>query len=335
MGWRGTLRSFAAASRRIERDQQRRRRELLKQQQLAEKSQSHQRATVEFAMYENQIDLLTSVHKDCGETWDWQRVKDSPPPEPPEYSNHLEVIQRQQEMQHQAGFIDRLFGRVEAKRAASQKAIEGAITADQSRHTAAVAEYQTKLADWQALQRIAQGVLSGDAAAFKAALEELNPFQEIHEIGRSVQLNFNDHYIEATITLHDRDRIPTESKSLMKTGNVSTKKMSLSAVNELYQKHCSSCLLRAARELFAALPINYVYVHGLTELLNPRTGHKELNVVLSMCIPRATFEKLNLEAIEPVEAMLNFVHRMDFAKARGFAAVEKVDPKVVSDRAGG
>src|SRR5712691_2745001 len=201
MGWRGTFRSFAAASRRIEREQQRRHRELLKHQQQAEKLESHQRAAMEVAMYENHIDLLTSVHKDRGEIWDWQRVKDSPPPAQPEYSNHSEVIQRHRETKHQPGFIARLFGRVEAKRAASQKAIERAIAADQSRHTAAVAEYQTKLADWEALQRISQGVLSGDVAAFKAALEELNPFQEIHEIGRSVQLNFNDRYIEATITL--------------------------------------------------------------------------------------------------------------------------------------
>ena len=129
-------------------------------------------------MYENHIDLLTSVHKDCGETWDWQRVENSSPPAQPEYSNQLEVIQRQREAQHPPGFIARLFGQLESKRAASQKAIEEAIVIDQVRHAAALAEYQTKLADWEALQRIAQGVLSGDVASFKAALEELNPLQE-------------------------------------------------------------------------------------------------------------------------------------------------------------
>jgi hypothetical protein len=153
----------------------------------------------------------------------------------------------------------------------SQQAIEEAVKGDQARHVAAMAEYQTKLADWEALQRIAQGVLLGDVTAFKAALEELNPFQEIHEIGRSVQLNFNDRYIEVTTTLHGIDHVPTETKSLLKTGKVSIKKMSVGAVNELYQRHCCSAILRVARELFAVLPFKYVYAHGLTELLNQST----------------------------------------------------------------
>jgi hypothetical protein len=108
-------------------------------------------------------------------------------------------------------------------------------------------------------------------------LEELNPFQEVREIGESVQLTFNDRSVEAAITLHGIDHIPTETKSLLKTGKVSIKKMTPSVVNELYEKHCCSCVLRAARELFAALPFKYVYVHGLTELLNPRTGLKDMS----------------------------------------------------------
>src|SRR5580704_18697447 len=119
MGWRGTIRSLAAASRRIEREQQRRHRDLLKRHQQLEKLQSHQRSALEVEIYENQIDLLTSVHKDCGETWNWQRVKDTPPPSMPEYSNQLELAQRRREAEHPPGFIDRMLGRTEAKRAAS------------------------------------------------------------------------------------------------------------------------------------------------------------------------------------------------------------------------
>jgi hypothetical protein len=214
----------------------------------------------------------------------------------------LELAQRRREAEHLPGFIDRMLGRTEAKRAASERAIEEAIVADKSRHSAAIAEYQTKLADWESLQRIAKGVVSSEVTAFKEALEELNPLHEIRELGRSVQLNFNERYVEATIALHGIDHMPTEAKSLLKSGKVSIKKMTPSAVNELYDTHCCSCLLRVARELFAVLPFEYVYTHGLAELLNPSTGLKDLSVILSVCIPRATFEKLNLEAIEPVEA---------------------------------
>jgi hypothetical protein len=329
MGWRGTVRTIAAASRRIERDQQRRHRELLKHQQQLAKLQANQRAALEVEIHENHLDLLTSVHKECSEVWDWQQIENSPQPTIPECSNRLELAQRQRNAQHPPGFIDRLLGRPETKRAAAEKAIEEAIAADKRDYSSAIAEYETMLADWKALQTIARGVLSDDVTAFREALEEIKPFNDIRELGRSVHLNFNDQYVEATITLHGLEHIPTETKSLLKTGKVSIKKMSPSAVNDLYEKHCCSCLLRAARELFAVLPFKCVYAHGLTELLNPQTGHKELKTVVSVCIPRATFETLNLESIDPADAMHNFIFRIDFAKTRGFAAVEKIDPKTI------
>lgn len=329
MGWRGTVRTIAAASRRIEREQQRRRRELLKHQQQVAKLQAHKRAALEVEIHENHLELLTSVHKDCGEVWDWQQIEQGPQPAIPEYSNALEQAQRQRNALHPPGFIDRLLGRTEAKRAAAEKAVEESIAADKSNYSAAIAEYQARLADWKTLQTIARGVLSNDVAAFREALEEIRPFQDVREVGRAVQLSFNGDYAEATITLHGLEHMPTETKSLLKTGKVSVKRMSPSAVNELYEKHCCSCLLRASRELFAALPFKCVYAHGLTELLNAQTGHKEMKTVVSVCIPRATFATLNLESIDPAEAMRNFVFRVDFAKTRGFAAVEKIAPRVI------
>jgi hypothetical protein len=77
------------------------------------------------------------------------------------------------------------------------------------------------------------------------------------------------------------------------------------------------------------LPFKCVYAHGFTELLNPQTGHKEMKTIVSVCIPRATFERLNLESIDPAEAMRNFIFKINFAKTRGFAAVEKIDPKTI------
>lgn len=64
MGWKGTLRSMGAASRQAERNAQRRQRELEKRHREFAKMEALEQAAYEVDVYENQIDLLLSVHKE-------------------------------------------------------------------------------------------------------------------------------------------------------------------------------------------------------------------------------------------------------------------------------
>jgi len=70
-----------------------------------------------------------------------------------------------------------------------------------------------------------------------------------------------------------------------------------------------------------------VFIHGLAELVNPQNGHKEPQVVISVMIPRRTFETLNFSALDPVDCMRNFIHQMAFSKQRGFSPVKALNPK--------
>ena len=142
------------------------------------------------------------------------------------------------------------------------------------------------------LEQIAAGVIAGEVPAFKQALGELNPFAEMKEVGRTVQMSFNQRYVNATIRLYDQDRVPRYTKSLLKTGAESTRPAPEGVINEIYQKHVCSCVLRAARELFAVLPFQKVFVQGTVDLLNHQTGNKETRVIVSVLIPRGTLEVL-------------------------------------------
>ncbi len=95
------------------------------------------------------------------------------------------------------------------------------------------------------------GVLGGQVTAFKEALDELKPFDEIKEIGRNVQMHFTSRYVEVSVRLHGPELVPREIKTLLKTGSVSKKPASETYLHQTYQKHVCSCALRAAREMFA------------------------------------------------------------------------------------
>lgn len=92
LGWKGTLRSISAASRRAEREARRRQRELETQRRQLEKMQEMERAIYEVEEYENHIDLLLSVHKECSDVWDWEAIQSSEPPaEPTKSHSHKEA----------------------------------------------------------------------------------------------------------------------------------------------------------------------------------------------------------------------------------------------------
>lgn len=327
MSWRGTFRTLAAAARRQEREQHRKQRELQKRQHGLAKLGAAHRAAHEVEVYENYLDLITSIHRDCGEVWDWSAVKTAAPPQKPEYTAQIETAQRTREAQYRPGLWDKMTGRIEEKLMASELAIQQARAADQVRNDAAMKEYEGKLEEWNTLQRIASGVLNGEVPAFKEALEELKPFGEIRELGRNVQMSFNLRYVEAMVRLYGAEHVPREIKSLLKSGAVSTKPASEMFLNQTYQKHVCSCVLRVVRELFAALPFQKVFVHGTTELLNLQTGNKEPRVIISVLVPRTTYVTLNLDDVDPVDCMRNFVHQMAFSKSKGFAPVNQLNPR--------
>lgn len=65
MGLKGTVRSIGAAVRAAERDAKRRQRELEKRQIQYGKMQEFEQAAYEVALYENHIEVIQSLHKEC------------------------------------------------------------------------------------------------------------------------------------------------------------------------------------------------------------------------------------------------------------------------------
>ncbi len=86
MGWKGAVRSIGAAVRAAERDAKRRQRELEKQQKHYEKMQELERAAYEVEIFENYIEIIKSLHKECSNQIDWNKISLSRQPVKPTFS---------------------------------------------------------------------------------------------------------------------------------------------------------------------------------------------------------------------------------------------------------
>lgn len=324
MGWKGTARSLRSTYRSIKREEKRqqnalqreeakRHRELKKRLKELEKMEALEQATYEVDVYENQIEMIQSVHKEWGDLIDWKAISESQEPVKP-------IQETKNQDSFKAGLFTKIFGG-EAKKK------EKAIAQDETDFKDAYSQWQIEHKEWKEDKSLADRLFSGDEKSKVDIIEKMNPFSEIEELGESLRFEINENSIVETIlNPFGDDVVPSERKTLLQSGKLSVKKMPVGMFNEIYQDYVCSCILRLGNELLAILPDEIVLVHIMDDLLNKKTGHKEQQCIVSVAISRETIANLNMDMIDPSDSLENFVHNMKFMKTKGFGAVEKISP---------
>lgn len=326
MGWKGTVRSLQASARRAERNAHRRQRELENRRKEFAKMEALEQAAYEVEVYENHIDLLLSMHKECAEPVKWKKILSKPEPKQPLKTGALEQAAQHASATYRPNFWAKLFKLENRQRSALVAKIATAVAEDQRLFQAHFDEWKAAHSDWAEERDIALRILNGDRQAKLDAIEAFESFEEISHLGSSIQMIVHEGgVLEAKLAIHGSHVIPSEIKSLLKSGKLSTKAMPAGRFNELHQDYVCSCALRVGRELLAILTDDLVIVTAMEYVLNSATGHMEDQPILSVAFSRATVDGLNLEAIDPSDAMKNFVHNMSFKKGAGFSAVSALD----------
>jgi hypothetical protein len=331
MTWSSALRSVRAAARQHEREARRQQREYEREAGRAEKENQKQQARIEAAdevsAFENRIKVLTSTHKECGPVVDWQAVCNEQEPPQPRRSNSRTAEAHAARHSFRPGFITKLFGRTNVHLARLDAAIQAAESGDEQEYQEALAEHANDMKLWHTEIKLANGVLSGDLAAFEKVVAIMDTFEELASFGTTVGVETSLSHPDAMsveLTVSESDIVPGEVKTLTKTGKLSTRAMPKGRSFEIYQDYVCGAVLRAARELLALLPIRVVVVTAMTRLFNSATGHYEDVPIVTAVIPKQIADSLNFKALDPSDAMANFPSRMLFKKTEGFAPVEQM-----------
>lgn len=286
-------------------------------------------AAHEVELYESHIEQITSVHHDCSARIDWTALRNRPEPIDPIRLAHHETAARKRRDEYRPGLFDKLFRRVEKRRQKLERAVAEASQLDEKEYHTALESHGAAHAEWQETKALAERILFGEPEAFADAIEALAPFEELSALKSRVTLRFtHDWRVEAVLHIQGEDVVPTEVRSLLKSGKLSVKKMPQGQFYELYQDYVAGAVLRVARELFAILPLRAATIHVQSRMLNSSTGYLEDQTILSVLIPRATLEMLNFNALDPSDGLKNFRHQVDFKRTRGFLPVPPLSLEV-------
>lgn len=319
MGWKGTMRSMAAASRAAARDAERRRKAAQKQQTLDD-------AYDAVKNWEEYVANLISVHVNLADSINWHKIAALPEPQKPNRkSEHLTKAERKLSS-FKPTFITKLTGGTDKKLSKLKSALKLADEKDQKKFQNSLNKYEEKLKEWNDDTEMAKRLLSNDVEAFKEVISELKTFVEEDRIGDHINFQIMEDKVHAMPLVHSDEIIPKTRRKLRASGTLSETKMPAGEFNELYQDYVASVALKVAGDIFHVLPIETVFVTCMSKMLNTSTGYLEPTPILSVQFVKETFIKLNLKNVDPSDSLKNFNHAMNFKRTKGFVAIEPLEP---------
>ena len=278
-------------------------------------TQQSQEAIEAFEQYENYIDFIRNVHRDCDIAMNWQVIANRPLPFKEGEKGPKELKAQQDYDNYRPSLAEQIMKNMaQERRAELQAAIEEARKQDAE-----------DLAEQAESKEFAKRMIAGDLDAYCEAIENADPFAELAELGSGFEFGTDDPTrMEIEFTIKANDVIPETQLSLTKTGKLSEKAMSKSAYYDIMQDYVCSCSIRLARELFAVLPVDTVVVHAADVMLDTATGHDEEMTILSVEFDRNRFLDVNFDRIDASDFVCSFTHNMKFAKTTGFKPVERI-----------
>lgn len=314
MGWKGTMRSISAATRRMEKDAERRHKAAIKEQTGAASSNA-------VANWEDYMDELVSVHKNLGDRIDWSALTSKPEPKKP--------LLRKKNQDNADKALDNFRpNKFDIFRGAAKKRKQGlentrilAEQKDNDLFRKAKREYTTELKEWENDGELAVRVLKGEPSAIREVIAEMQSLSKTDLVGSSVNFVIAENCVHALTVVHSDDIVPNYRRKKLASGKLSETKMPVGQFNELYQDYVSSVALKVAGDLFQILPINDIYVTCMARMLNSATGHQADTPILSVQFVRKTMNGLRLDNIDPSDSMANFNHAMKFARTKGFSPI--------------
>lgn len=318
MGWRGFVRTAIAASRAAERESIRRQKQALRLEMMDASAD----AVTEWEVY---LDRIKGLHQEAGAKVDWQAILNSAQPDSPARSTERSDALRLRLEQFRPSMFHIFRGGAVRLQKRLQKQFLLSVEEEERVYRSALSEYEKNYAEWAADREMALGVIEGDPQAIKKALNEFQSLSDNELLGHAIAFEITKDGVNAVVDVHRDDVVPKFRRKQLASGRLSETKMPVAEFQERYQDYVCSAAFKVAGDLFNLLPMNVFVVTCRAELLNSSTGHVEPTPILSVKFVRCSWERLNLSALDPSEALANFNHAMSFKRSKGFGRIQPIE----------
>ena len=263
--------------------------------------------------YDYYVNLLKTLHKEGLDSIDWESIAKEEEPFKKGGVGPLQMEAVKKYENYKPGLFEKILPSLLEKKK------------EQLKQEISRAEEEDKRAydEWECRNKFAKCIMDADEKACETLLSQLKPFSNLYAFCEVVKWDLKTNGIVIDVKIKT-DIVPSYSLSLTKTNKVSKKDLTKTAYYDLMNDFVSSICFRIARDMFSVFHTDTVIVNALDRILNTSTGHEEDITILSIKFNRGVFTMLNLDRIDPSDAVKNFKHSVEFVKTRGFKPVKKL-----------
>ena len=179
---------------------------------------------------------------------------------------------------------------------------------------------------------LATKILAKDTSYYIKAIGVFGFWEFAEEFGSSISPTFSSEIIDIDFFVNMHEVVPKLKKTITKSGQIKETEFADAERNLIVQDYVCSSVIRLANESFALLPIDEITITATDKVLDTSTGNYNDLPILSVKLTREKLSNINLELIDPSDAIEGFEHNMSFTKSKGFSFVKKLTIKQKSKK---
>lgn len=277
--------------------------------------------------YDAYMSTIVGLHRDGASFIDWAGLLNLPAPRPPTLRDNNQQAAAHALTRYAPSTFDQLSGRAKAHKQELERAVGHAKVLDARLYEQAGTQYIAESSDWRAIQAIVPRVVERDANLYGEILQHFGLLGLLEPFGTQTLVSLAAaEFVAITLIIQADKVIPDVEIGVSAWGNSTAKKLSREQRWQLLTRHACSSALRVAADALQLLPVDDAIVNVCTGNLSSSTGRVELTTYLSLRCSRSTMERLNLHAIDPLDSLVNFEHRIQVDRVAGLLPIEPLRP---------
>lgn len=269
------------------------------------------------------VQALVTLHRSCGHRVDWASLAALDAPPLPAHANTHEKRAQKAYDNFRPSLISRLMGQVKHQRRALKHRIAEAWVLDDRIHAEVSARHERDLQQHEETTGLARRVLAREPSAFTQAIAAFEPLAPIGPFGeRAVLTALGPAAYSVRMLVKPVEILPRDRVRQLASGRIAVAPYPRPEYCRLLRDHVCSAGLRAARELFALLPLEEIVVTVVDSSRDAATGQPRRRTLLRFGAQRTALDALDFYELDSAEAMLRLWHRADFEGSGRLAALE-------------
>lgn len=275
--------------------------------------------------YDNYLQALQNIHQDCREKISWQSILAQPQPKLP-HRESLQQLEAEYNYQtYEPSLLDYLFLQHRAKARELLDQVQLAAQADDLKYNLLLKNFKLDVAEWKVIQAVAKGIQSASIASYQRAIEVLNPFSAITLAGSAISYQIFETHVKVEIDINLKELLPDYQLQETAAGQLSIEQVEPASYQRLFYSYACGSALRAAREVFALLPLKFALINVYQLNSSAQKAGLGRSAIISILFDERLSGMQNFKENNYSQLINQFPHQLDFTIAEGFASITPLE----------